>query len=150
MSSTETILKMWKMGRTRYSNLIPDITEEKLTLRLHPQSNSIGFLMRHICEVEQSFSKNFFGTEVRFVPRTLGPNIKDTGLFTNLDELMDFDNKAVEIVTKTIGSQKDSDWDEVVESPIFGKITKAEAIARSISHTAYHAGQIGLILKYAG
>lgn len=150
MPTTETIFKMWKTGRARYSRLIPDITEDKLTSRLHPQSNSIGFLIRHIAEVEHAFSKNIFGIEVQFLPRTLGPNITDTGLFTNLNELLAFDDKAVEVVTKTIRGQEDSDWEDIVDSPIFSKITKAEAIARIISHTGYHAGQIGLILKYAG
>lgn len=149
MPSTETILDMWKTGRSRYSKLLPNITEEKLTARLHPQSNSIGFLIRHIAEVEQAFAKNIFGTEVSFLPKTLGSGIKDTGLFTNLSDLLDFNQKAVEVMTNTITSQKDSDWTGTVESPIFGKVTKADTIARIISHTAYHAGQIGLILKYA-
>jgi uncharacterized damage-inducible protein DinB len=45
-------------------------------------------------------------------------------------------------------SQKEEDWESNVTTAEFGTITKAEALARIISHTAYHSGQIALILKY--
>jgi hypothetical protein len=39
-------------------------------------------------------------------------------------------------------------WQEEIITKEFGTRTKAQAIGRITSHTAYHAGQIGIILKY--
>jgi uncharacterized damage-inducible protein DinB len=36
----------------------------------------------------------------------------------------------------------------VITTKEFGTKTKAEALGRIVSHTAYHAGQIALICKY--
>jgi len=39
-------------------------------------------------------------------------------------------------------------WDELIETKEFGKKSKAEALGRIVTHTAYHAGQLALVLKY--
>jgi uncharacterized damage-inducible protein DinB len=49
---------------------------------------------------------------------------------------------------ETLVSQPDSVWSEVITTKEFGTKTKAEALGRIVSHTAYHAGQIAIILKY--
>ncbi len=44
--------------------------------------------------------------------------------------------------------QTDVDWEAYIETREFGRKTKAEALARISTHTAWHAGQMVLILKY--
>ena len=44
--------------------------------------------------------------------------------------------------------QNDADWEQTFVTKEFGTKTEAEAIGRIISHTAYHAGQLALTLKY--
>ncbi len=146
---TQELVKMFKMGRTRLSNQLPHIKENDLTKKLHPDSNSIGFLLQHIAEVELLFAKNVFGLDIKVSISTVGKTIHDTGKFTNISELITHLNQAASTLEQAIVAQSETAWESNITTAEFGTVTKAEALARIISHTAYHAGQIGLILKYA-
>jgi uncharacterized damage-inducible protein DinB len=146
---TQELLQMFKMGRTRLTNQLPNIKESDLTKKLHPNSNSIGFLLQHIGEVEHLFAKNVFGLDIKVTMQTVGKTIHDTGKFTNLEAELNLLEDAAKVLEQAILNHQDSDWSSNVTTAEFGTVTKAEALARIISHTAYHAGQIGLILKYA-
>ena len=137
------------MGRTRLTNQLPTIKEADLTKKLHPNSNSIGFLLQHIAEVEFLFAKNVFGLEIMVSMHTVGKTIHDTGKYTNIESELNILARSAEALEKVILSHQDADWSTNVTTAEFGTVTKAEALSRIISHTAYHAGQIGLILKYA-
>lgn len=146
---TQELVKMFKMGRTRLTNQLPHIKESDLTKKLHLDSNSIGFLLQHIAEVELLFAKNVFGLNIKVSISTVGKTIHDTGKFTNISELNSHLNQAVSTLEQAIVAQSETAWESNITTAEFGTVTKAEALARIISHTAYHAGQIGLILKYA-
>lgn len=146
---TTQLLQMFKMGRTRLTNQLPNIKEADLIKKLHPNSNSIGFLLQHIAEVELLFSKNVFGLDIKVSMQTVGKTIHDTGKFTHLESELKLITQSAEALEKVILSHENADWISTVTTAEFGTVTKAEALSRIISHTAYHAGQIGLILKYA-
>jgi len=146
---TQELVQMFKMARTRLTNQLPTIKEADLIKKLHPNSNSIGFLMQHIAEVEQLFAKNVFGLDIRVTMSTVGKTIHDTGKFTNLNAGIELLNQSASVLEQAILKQSDADWQTNITTVEFGTVTKAEALSRIISHTAYHAGQIGLILKYA-
>ena len=110
--------------------------------------NSAGFLIRHIADVELLFSKNVFGAiDIKVHAKTVAVQ-HDTGEWTNLNELLSYQQEAFIQLTNIISKQTKSDWEQTVTTKEFGTKTKAEAIARIISHTAYHAGQLSLTLKY--
>lgn len=141
-----SLIALWKEGRTRFTKLIDATQEPDLSKHLGESPNSAGFLIRHIAEVELLFAKNVFGlAEVKIVAKTLIAG-KDTGEWTNLAELKEISAYAAEMLEKAISLQED--WDEVIETKEFGRKTKAEALGRITTHTAYHAGQLALILKY--
>ena len=146
---TQELLQLFKMGRTRLTNQLPNIKEADLIKKLHPNSNSIGFLLQHIAEVELLFSKNVFGLDIKVSMQTVGKTIHDTGKFTHLESELKLITQSAEALEKVILSHENADWISTVTTAEFGTVTKAEALSRIISHTAYHAGQIGLILKYA-
>jgi uncharacterized damage-inducible protein DinB len=145
---TQTFLQMFLMARSRRINLLPNISEHDLSKKLAPESNSIGFLLRHIGEVEQLFAKNVFCLDIKVTANTIGKS-KDMGRFTNQMEL--FENLSIteDALKKAILAQEHEDWNKNVTTAEFGIVTKAEALSRIISHSAYHTGQIALILKYA-
>jgi uncharacterized damage-inducible protein DinB len=145
---TTQLLQMYKMGRTRLTNQLPAIQETDLSKKVHANSNSIGFLLRHISEVELLFAKNVFGLDIKVTMHTVGKGIHDSGKFTDLAAEMEQLKSSAEALEKVILSHQDTDWSTSVTTVEFGTVTKAEALSRIISHTAYHAGQIGLILKY--
>jgi len=133
-------------ARTRFTKQLSDIAVNELTKRFSSHSNSIGFLIEHIAEVELLFAKNVFGLkDIDIRARTVIAG-KDTGEWTNLDQLI----KQVEYAEQKLGDAISTieNWEEIIETKEFGKKTKAEALGRIISHSAYHAGQIALIKKY--
>ena len=149
MNTTEAYLQTWTEARTRFTNLLKDIKEEDLTKKLMNTKNSAGFLIRHIADVELLFAKNVFGaTEIKVQAKTVIAQ-HDTGEWTNLAELLEYQQYAFENLKAIIKKQTDKDWQQTITTKEFGTKTKAEAIGRIISHTAYHAGQLSLTLKYA-
>jgi len=148
MTTSQAYLQTWIEARTRFSNLLKDINEEDLKKKLINTKNSAGFLIRHIAEVELLFAKNLFGaTDVNVHAKTVIAQ-HDTGEWINLKELIDYQQEAFTKLHAIIERQTETDWEQVITTKEFGAKTKAEAIGRIISHTAYHAGQLALTIKY--
>lgn len=142
----KALIELWKEGRTRFTNQLAKIKPEDLTKKLGNSPNSAGFLIRHIAEVELLFAKNVFGNaEVKVDAKTLKAQ-RDTGEWTDLDALLALVNEAGVQLEKAINNQKD--WDAVIKTQEFGEKTKAEALGRITTHTAYHAGQLAIVVKY--
>lgn len=148
MNQTQNFVALWKEGRTRFSNLLSSITEVDLKKQLGDAPNSAGFLMRHIADVELLFAKNVFGiADVQVHAKTVIAK-KDTGDWTNLQELLQYQQVAFETLRKAIEAQPEASWEQIVTTKEFGTKTKAEALGRITTHTAYHAGQLAIIVKY--
>ena len=116
--------------------------------KLAKTKNSAGFLLRHIGDVELLFAKNVFGgLDVDVHAKTVIAQ-QDTGEWTNLAELLEYQQYAFDQLKAIFEKQTDEDWNQSITTKEFGTKTKAEAIGRIISHTAYHAGQLSLTIKY--
>lgn len=147
-TKTEILIDLWVESRTRFTNQLTTITETDLQKRLLPSQNSVGFLIRHIGDVELLFAKNVFGNpDVKVTAKTVIEK-KDTGEWINLQELMDYVNHSFETLKTIVEKQTDEDWETTITTKEFGTKTKAEAFGRIVSHTAYHAGQMAIINKY--
>jgi uncharacterized damage-inducible protein DinB len=145
---TEQLVNLWRKARTRFSDQLHHITPEDLGKTLPPAPNSVGFLVRHIGDVELLFAKNVFGLTGLKVSADTVKAQRDTGEWTDLDALMAYVAHSGEQLEAVIKAQPDSAWDEMITTAEFGTITKAEALGRITSHTAYHAGQLALLKKY--
>lgn len=146
---TEILIDLWIEARTRLTNQLPAITVADLQKKLPPSQNSIGFLLRHIGDVELLFAKNVFGaTEVKVSAKTVIAK-QDTGEWTSLEELKAYIAHSFETLKAIVKKQTNEDWETTISTKEFGTKTKAEAFGRIVSHTAYHAGQIALINKYS-
>ena len=147
-TQTTLLLELWIEARTRFTNQLKALTTEDLSKKLSPSPNSIGFLIRHIGDVELLFAKNVFGaSNIRVIAKTVIEQ-KDTGKWTKLDELKTYVEHSFNELNKIVELQTEADWQTIVETKEFGIKTKAEAFGRIISHTAYHAGQMAIINKY--
>ncbi len=141
-------INLWIEARTRFSNQIEAIAESDLKKKLGKSPNSVGFLIRHIADVELLFAKNVFGAnDIKVSAQTVIAK-HDTGEWTDLTALKDYVKYAEKALQTIIELQKDTDWSSVVSTKEFGEKTKAEALGRIVSHTAYHAGQMALAIKY--
>jgi uncharacterized damage-inducible protein DinB len=145
---TSYFRELWLEARTRFSNQVESISEENLSKTLGDAPNSLGFLIRHIAEVKLLFAKNIFKLEgVKVTAKTIIDG-KDTGKWTNLEELKYISDYAFEQLKKAIEAQDEKAWQREVTTDEFGTKSLAEAFGRVTSHTAYHAGQIAIINKY--
>jgi len=148
MDISDALKAAYSEARTRFTNIFSTIQEGDLTKKLEGAPNSAGFLIRHIGDVELLFAKNIFGAKDLQVHAKTVIDKKDFGDWTNLEELKNYLTTSEQILIKIIDEQSDSDWGTTITTNEFGTKTKAEAFGRIISHTAYHVGQMAMILKY--
>jgi uncharacterized damage-inducible protein DinB len=142
------MLELWQEARTRFVNQLAAITPAQLTWRLGTAPNSVGFLIRHIGDVELLFAKNVFGeAQLKASAKTVIEK-RDTGEWTDLQALVAYIQESHDSLASIVSAQTEADWATVISTKEFGSKTKAEALGRIISHTAYHAGQMAMILKY--
>lgn len=148
MNNTKILLDLWIEARTRFTNLLDNISESDLQKKLLPAQNSVGFLIRHIGDVELLFAKNVFSDKtVKVTAKTIIAQ-KDTGEWTDLISLKSYVAESFEKLKAIVEEQTNDDWQTLITTKEFGTKTKAEAFGRIISHTSYHAGQLAITLKY--
>jgi uncharacterized damage-inducible protein DinB len=145
---TTSLLALFTEGRTRFTKLLDTLTEADLPKKLAPSPNSIGFLVRHIGDVELLFAKNVFGLPDVQVRASTVAKGHDTGEWTDLAALKAYVQESADTLRRAIEATPDGEWDTVIETKEFGRKSKAEALGRIVTHTAYHAGQIGMVVKY--
>lgn len=147
-TQTQILIELWLEARTRFTNQLEHILVSDLTKKLPPSVNSIGFVIRHIGDVELLFAKNVFGAmDVKVQAKTVIDKY-DTGEWTNIQELKEYVTKSFETLLSIVEKQTDADWETEINTKEFGTKTKAQAFGRIVSHTAYHAGQMAIINKY--
>ena len=147
-SKTQLFVELWTEARTRFTKQIEILREEDLKKKLPPSVNSVGFLIRHIGDVELLFAKNVFGASgVKVIAKTVIAST-DTGEWTNLSELKDYVSYSFNILKAIVEQQTVMDWETLVTTKEFGTKTKAEAFGRIVSHTNHHAGQMAILIKY--
>ncbi|SEI91028.1 DinB superfamily protein [Cyclobacterium xiamenense] len=147
-TNTELVLALWEEARTRFSNQLDELNPEDLRKKLGTSPNSVGFLIRHIADVELLFAKNVFGDSSLSVTAKTVIAKKDTGEWTDLDTIKSYALSAFETLRSILRQQTDADWETSIRTQEFGAKTKAEALGRITSHTAYHAGQLAIAVKY--
>ncbi len=148
-SKTQLFIELWQEARTRFSNQLPQLVADDLLKKIPPAENSVGFLIRHIGEVELLFAKNVFGAkDINVVAKTIIAQ-RDTGEWTDLVALKAYVEQSFETLGSIIAQQTDDDWETLITTKEFGTKTKAQAFGRIVSHTTYHAGQMAIITKYA-
>ena len=148
MNKSALLLSLWEEGRTRFSQLLENLKEEDLKKTLAPAPNSVGFLIRHIGDVELLFAKNVFNaTDVAVHAKTVIAKT-DSGEWTNLSELLSYQQLSYSTLKKILTKQAEDDWQYNISTKEFGTKTKAEALGRIVTHTTWHAGQMAIILKY--
>ena len=147
-TKTALFIALLEEARNRFSIQLLNLTEDDLKKKLLPTPNSIGFLIRHIGDVELLFAKNVFGAkQVKVTAKTVITK-KDTGEWTNRTELINYVNHSFKVLKSIVEKQTAEDWEAIIVTKEFGRKSKAAALGRIISHTTYHGGQLALISKY--
>ncbi|MEO9476485.1 MAG: DinB family protein [Cyclobacteriaceae bacterium] len=147
-TKTEILLELWVEARTRFTNQLENLSESDLQKNLGSSPNSVGFLIRHMGDVELLFAKNVFGDSSIKVSAKTVIDKRDTGEWIDLEALKIYVAQSFEKLKSIVEKQSDDDWERTVTTREFGSKTLAEAFGRIVSHTAYHAGQLAIIHKY--
>lgn len=148
ITKTNILLELWIESRTRFTKQLENLSENNLIKKLGESPNSVGYLIRHIGDVELLFAKNVFGdSSVKVTAKTVIDK-RDTGEWTDLEQLKNYVAESFEKLKSIVEKQSDEDWESTITTKEFGTKTKAEAFGRIVSHTAYHAGQLAIINKY--
>jgi len=142
------LIEQWTEARSRFTNQLAHLTPEDLEKRLAPSPNSVGFLIRHIGDVELLFAKNVFGESNLQVSAKTVIEKRDSGEWTDLVALKAYVERSFEALQNILHAQTEADWQTEITTKEFGTKTKAQALGRITSHTAYHAGQMAIIIKY--
>jgi len=121
-----------------------ELSSENIQYKLTEQAASAGFIYRHIGETMILFGY-FFGFPPEVPNTTMGAT--DIGQGNRLEESRELVEKGYALLKSIIDDNSDSDWQNMIETPFFGTVTKARLFAHVLYHTAYHAGQISLTLK---
>lgn len=146
-SLTERYTALYNQGRTRLTAWLGDVTDDDLPRRLDSEANTLAWLLRHIGEVELLFAKNVFGRALDVKAHTIGPNAGRRQAFGPAEELRALLDRSGRELHNAIAAQDAAAWTREVTAD-FGTLPLQEALARIITHTAYHAGQAHLTLKY--
>ncbi|MEX2401137.1 MAG: DinB family protein [Rhodothermales bacterium] len=144
---SERYVALYTQGRTRLTGWLDEVVDEDLSRRLHPEANTLGWMLRHIGEVELLFAKNIFGRDLDVHAQTIGPNAGRSQQFGGVEELRELLDRSGRELREAIAAQEEDDWTREVTAD-FGTLPLQEALARIVTHTAYHAGQAHLTLKY--
>ncbi|GAA4462529.1 hypothetical protein GCM10023189_39310 [Nibrella saemangeumensis] len=124
-----------------------ELTAGNLHYRLTDEAASAGFIYRHIGETMNLFGY-FFGFPTDVPNTTMGQ--PDTGQGEDLAESRRLVEKGYALLRTIIEQTADAEWQNAIDTPFFGSVTRARLFAHVLYHTAYHAGQIGLTLKKGG
>ena len=120
------------------------LNTQNLCYRLNDQAASAGFMYRHIGETIHLFG-TFFGIPTDVPNTTIG--MIDSGQGDNLAESHNLIEQGYILLQRIIDQSQETDWQQAVDTPFFGSVSKSRLFAHVLYHNAYHAGQIALTLK---
>jgi len=120
------------------------ITSENAHLRLNPQAASVGFIYRHIGETMNLFGY-FLGMPSQVANTTMGHT--DEGQGNNIDESEALIQKGFEMLQSCINSTPEEAWNDAIDTPFFGTVSRTRIFSHVLFHNAHHAGQIALTLS---
>lgn len=120
------------------------ITPENRSWRLNKSTASVGFIYRHIGEI-QLLLGTFLGESTTVVNTTMG--FQDTGQGTDLEISSQLWESGYHMLLNLAEKHPEDWWMEQVETPFFGTVTRLALMAHILNHNAHHCGQISLTLS---
>jgi len=140
----DILLEMLVQNQVTCSYAFEMITDANSALRVNEQAASVGFIYRHIGEAMNLFSL-FFGIPSDVQNTTMGQ--PDRGQHFDLTASRRLVEQGYAMLRRLIEDTPDGAWLEMVETPFFGRVSRARLFSHVLFHTSHHAGQISLTLS---
>lgn len=145
MSQIKTFLQdLIDQNKLTCSFALDQISQENSTLKLNPETSTVGFIFRHIGETMNLFGF-FFGIPPRVPNTTMGKT--DEGLVYDLNESRNYYSIGFEMLESLVQNTPESEWSQLINTPFFGTVSKMRLFSHVLYHNAHHAGQIALTLS---
>ncbi len=123
---------------------VAQLTDAQLHAALHPETNSVAVIMKHVAGNLRSRWTDFLTSDGEKPWRDRDDEFVDT--FASRQELMEYWRSGWAALTTALDSLRPVDLDAMIT--IRGEqLSVPLAIARSLSHCGYHVGQIVLISR---
>jgi uncharacterized damage-inducible protein DinB len=133
-------------NQTTCGSVFNKISSANAHYRLNEQAASAGFIFRHIGETLNMFGY-FFGMQTDVQNTTMGKT--DEGQGNDVEESRRLVEKGYQMLRSIVENTQDLAWQDLIETPFFGTVSRSRLFAHVLFHNSYHAGQIGLTLKKA-
>jgi hypothetical protein len=154
-SSAETIVNATYLNdiRRTYRNYralaeraVAQVSDEQLRTALDAEDNSIAVIMQHVAGNLRSRFTSFLTADGEKPDRNRDSEF-DAGLASSRDDLLARWNAAWDIVLGELDALTPNDLERTVHIR-YEPFAVAEALNRSVAHTAYHVGQIVFLAKH--
>jgi hypothetical protein len=123
---------------------LAQLNDEQLREALHPETNSVAVIMKHVAGNLRSRWTDFLTSDGEKLWRNRDDEFVDT--FGSRQELMEYWQQGWDCLSEALDSLRPADLNATVT--IRGeRLSVPLAISRSLSHCGYHVGQIVLISR---
>lgn len=119
------------------------INPENRDWRLNKDTASVGFIYRHIAEIQLLLGQ-FLGEPTEVVNTTMG--FQDTGQGADLEASTALIHDGFRMLHQLAEKHPESWWMETEETPFFGTVTRLAMLGHIFNHNAHHSGQIALTI----
>jgi hypothetical protein len=131
-------------NKTLAERAVDQLSDEQLHIALHPETNPVAVIMKHVAGNLLSRWTDFLASDGEKPWRNRDDEFVDT--FRTRAELLAYWNQGWGCLVDSLDALRPSDVEATVT--IRGEqLSVPLAIARSLSHCGYHAGQIVLISR---
>ena len=142
-------LGLFHEGRTRLSHATYNLAAEELPLHMPGSPNTVGWLLHHIAEWELLFATHLFPRPTAAVALKRHLNKPHIEHLHDLQLTLHRLNDSGQALENAILNTPEVAWETAVVTEEFGSQQLAAYLGRILTHTAYHAGQVMMIRKYA-
>lgn len=136
----EILLQALDQNQIQFWEICNKITPENVDFQLNDETPPIGFIFRHIGEALSWYGAIF------------GLPADSENAKTNEAPELDIERSRFLVeqgfkkIKAYVENTPDSDWLEIIEAPLFGKISRARLFSRVLFHNSHHLGQVSLTL----
>lgn len=120
------------------------INADNLSWRLNDSAASVGFIFRHIAEIQLLLGQ-FLDVPTEISNTTMG--FQDTGQGSDLEKSNELLQDGYQMLLGLAEKHPESWWMETIETPFFGSVSRLAMLGHILNHNAHHSGQISLTLS---
>ena len=120
------------------------INPENLSWRLNEAAASVGFIFRHLAEIQLLLGQ-FLDVPTEVKNTTMG--FQDTGQGKDLEKSNELLQAGYQMLLELAEKHPESWWMETIDTPFFGTVSRLAMLGHILNHNAHHSGQIALTLS---